>query len=138
MHEFSIASEIWESVAKAAREHGGGRVLSISLEVGALNLLAEEQLRFWIGLLAERDGSPGVEVEISCVPARLRCRDCGAEGEASVPEGADHFLPPALLCPACGSPNVEVTGGRELRVMSARIEERQERPHHRDTGDTEG
>jgi hydrogenase nickel incorporation protein HypA/HybF len=124
MHEFSIASEIWESVAKAARAHGGGRVLSLSLEVGALNLLAEEQLRFWIGLLAERDGSAGVEVQITYLPARLRCRDCGAEGQASVPEGADHFLPPALVCPACGSPNIEVTGGRELRVVRARIEGR--------------
>jgi hydrogenase nickel incorporation protein HypA/HybF len=124
MHEFSIASEIWDSVAKAARTHGGGRVLSLSLEVGALNLLAEEQLRFWIGLLAERDGSPGVEVHMTYLPARLRCRDCGAEGETSVPEEADHFLPPALVCPACGSANVKVTGGRELRVVSARIEGR--------------
>jgi hydrogenase nickel incorporation protein HypA/HybF len=122
MHEFSIASEIWESVAKAAREHGGGRVVSVSLEIGALNLLGDEQLRFWIGLLAERDGSPGVAVEITYVPARLRCRDCGTESEVTVPDDADHLLPPALVCPTCGSHSVEVTGGRELRVVSARIE----------------
>ncbi len=122
MHEFSIASEVWESVARAAQAHGGGRVVSISVEIGALNLLAEEQLRFWIGMLADRDGSPGVEVEIRYLPARLRCRQCGAESEAGVPEDADHLLPPTLACPVCGSHDVEITGGRELRVVSARIE----------------
>ena len=36
MHEYSISSQIWESVSRAAREQGGGRVLSIVLEVGVL------------------------------------------------------------------------------------------------------
>jgi len=123
MHEFSIASEIWSSVAKAAREHGGGRVRGVKLELGVLNLLADEQVTFWIEMLADQSGSPGVTVQITHLPARVKCRVCGVESETPLPEGElDHYLPPSLTCPACGSGEVEVTGGREVRVVSAEIE----------------
>ena len=123
MHEFSIASQIWGSVARAARERGGKRVLSVKLEVGVLNLLEQEQLSFWIKTLAERDGSPEVGVEIVALPGRIKCNDCDAEEEAAVSANEwDHFVPLALSCKACGSRNVTVLGGREIRVVSAEIE----------------
>jgi hydrogenase nickel incorporation protein HypA/HybF len=123
LHELSIASQIWESVARAARQHGGGRVLSIKLELGELNLIEEEQLRFWIEELGKRDGSPGVRLEITPVKGRVRCNECEAEGEPGLPGGsADHFIPLAMSCGGCGSRNVVVAGGRELRVVSAEIE----------------
>ena len=130
MHEFSIASEIWSSVAKAARQHGGGRVKAVKLELGVLNLLADEQVTFWIGMLAEQAGSPDVEVQITHLPARVKCRTCGAESETPLPEGElDHYLLPSLTCPACGSGEVEITGGREIRVVSAEVEEGTPSPH---------
>ncbi len=123
MHEYSVALEVWESVAAAAREHGGGRVRSIRLEIGALNLIEDEQLRFWIGALAEREGSPGVELEITHVPGRVRCRSCGREGEAVVPEGAlPYSVVGTLRCSECGSGEVMIVGGRDLKVVSAEIE----------------
>ncbi len=123
MHELSIASQIWESVARGAREHGGGRVLSIALEVGELNLLEEEQLGFWIRELGARGGSPEVKLKITEIKALVRCNGCGVEGKAGLPAGElNHFLPPILSCGACGSRDVAVVGGRELRVVSAEIE----------------
>ncbi len=123
MHELSIASEIWSSVAKAAREHGGGRVRAVKLELGVLNLLADEQVTFWIEMLADQSGSPGVAVQITHLPARVKCRACGVESETPLPEGElDHYLLPTLTCPACGSGEVEVTGGREVKVVSAEVE----------------
>lgn len=123
MHEFSIASEIWASVAKAAHQHGGGPVRAVKLEIGVLNLLAEEQLRFWIGMLAGQEGSPEVAVQILHGPARVKCNSCGAEEEAPLPGGElDHFLPPPLSCPACGSKEITVVSGREIRVVSAEVE----------------
>jgi len=123
LHEYSISSQIWASVSKAAREQGGGRVLSIVLEVGALNLLEEEQLSFWIGTLAEREGSPNVELKLTTLPGRVRCRQCGEDGEAGMPGGeADHLVPFIPSCQACGSRDVIVTGGREIRVVSAEVE----------------
>ena len=123
MHEYSIASQMWASVAKAAKQQGGGRVLAIKLEIGPLNLIADEQVRFWIAALAERDGSPGVRLEIAHPPAQVRCRACGEQSEPpSAPDDADHFLPPVVACNSCGSAEVDILGGRELRVVSAEIE----------------
>ena len=122
MHEYSIALDMWESVASAARKHGAGRVRSITLEIGALNLIEEEQLGFWLRALAEREGSPEVELKITLVPARIRCRSCDWTGEVVVPEGSSFCLPAALQCAACGSREVDVAGGRELRVVNAEVE----------------
>jgi len=79
LHELSIASDIWASVAKAARQHGGGRVKRIVLEIGALNLIEEEQLRFWLEALAERNGSAGVEVNITTREGVLALKVVSAE-----------------------------------------------------------
>ena len=124
MHELSIASQIWASVTKAAAEHKASRVAAVKLEIGALTLIEEEQVSFWIETLAERDGSAGVKVSITRLPGRIRCLDCGREGETEAPEGqVDHFLPLALRCAHCGSRNIAVTGGQEIRVASAEIEQ---------------
>lgn len=123
MHEFSLATDIWRSVTEAARQHGGGRVLAVRLEIGALNLLADEQVRFWIETLAEQDGQPGVKVEITHLPGRVQCRACGAEAEVPTPaDSRDHLLAVPLSCPACGAAEVAVVGGREVRVVSAEVE----------------
>ena len=123
MHEFSIASEIWRSVSQAAAEHKARRVRSITVEVGALNLIEDEQLRFWVQALAEREGSPDVELKITHIPARIVCRSCGERGDiAPSASSQPQFIRPGMSCPACASINVEVGGGRELRVVTAEIE----------------
>ena len=81
MHELSIASQIWRSVKHAAAEHGDHRVKSIKLEIGALQMIEEDQLTFWIQALAERDGSPGVELKITTVPESVQIRVASAEVE---------------------------------------------------------
>jgi Zn finger protein HypA/HybF involved in hydrogenase expression len=81
VHELSIASQIWSSVAKAASQHGASRVKAIKLEIGALNLIEEDQLTFWIQALAEREGSPRVEVKITTLPAGMQIKVVSAEVE---------------------------------------------------------
>jgi hydrogenase nickel incorporation protein HypA/HybF len=123
LHEFGIASDIWQAVLRAARQHGGGRVRAITVEIGELNLIEDEQLRFWVGALAERDGSREVDLRITHLPVRVRCRQCGEENTAQLTGRAPgFFLPPTLACPRCGSHQVEAMGGRELLVVSAEIE----------------
>ncbi len=79
LHELSIASQIWASVARAAAEHRASRVKAIKLEVGALNLIEEDQLTFWIQALAEREGLPRVEVKITTLPAGMQIKVVSAE-----------------------------------------------------------
>jgi hydrogenase nickel incorporation protein HypA/HybF len=132
VHEFGIASEIWEAAKRAAETHGGNggvRVCSITVELGELNLIEDEQLRFWVTALAERDGSPQVDLRITHVPPTVRCRQCGEvrsverrESEVESRLSAGWPLRPEGPCPRCGSSELEVVGGREIRVVSAEIE----------------
>jgi len=89
VHELSIASQVWESVARAASPHRARRVKSIKLEVGALQMIEEDQLTFWLQALAEREGSPGVEVEITTLPQGTQVRVVSAEIEP----GDEHDQP---------------------------------------------
>jgi hydrogenase nickel incorporation protein HypA/HybF len=123
VHEYSVASEIWDAVKAAARKHGGGAVRSIKVEIGALNLIEEEQLSFWLKALADQNGSPDLHLKISRTPARIKCGHCGAETQPALPaDELSHFVPPVVTCPRCGSRDVRVLGGRELRVVSAEID----------------
>ncbi len=90
MHELSIASDVWSSVKKAAAEHGAGRVKSIKLEIGALQMIEEDQLVFWIQALAERDDSPAVAVSIATLPEGLQIRVVSAEVEPPPPQANSH------------------------------------------------
>jgi Zn finger protein HypA/HybF involved in hydrogenase expression len=130
LHEFSIASEIWQSVLKAVYTHGvaracppaAWRVRSVTVEIGDFNLIEEEQLSFWLQQLGERDGSPGVELKAKRRPGRVRCKECGEEGAVERREQDVGFVAVTLpACLKCGSRNLEVIGGRELRVVSAEV-----------------
>ena len=54
----------------------------------------------------------GARLEIEETPGRIACRTCGLEQE----------LPDALLLCACGSADVEVVAGDDLRVVSVELE----------------
>ncbi len=90
MHELSIASDVWSSVKKAAAEHGAGRVKSIKIEIGALQMIEEDQLIFWIQALAERDDSPAVAVKIATLPEGIQIRVVSAEVEPPPAQANGH------------------------------------------------
>ena len=112
MHELSIA----ESVVRIACAHAGPgrRVVRVELKVGHLRQVVPSALEFAFGLVAEGTAAAGAELAIEHVPATGRCRACGGVGALPV-------FP--LLCPSCGSADVEVLGGEELLVEALELEE---------------
>jgi hydrogenase nickel incorporation protein HypA/HybF len=108
MHELSIAEAI---VAVAERHAGGRRITRVEVAVGHLRQVVPSALSFAFELLA-----PGIELEIVEVPAEGRCRACGVESRL------DGF---PLICPACGSLDMDVARGEELRIESLDVEEQE-------------
>jgi hydrogenase nickel incorporation protein HypA/HybF len=110
MHELAIT----QSVVDTACEHAAGaRVHSVTIEVGALCAVVPEAMQFCFELVAEGTVAEGAHLEIRIVPGAARCRSCGAEfGLADL----------ILLCP-CGSADVEVRSGRELRIRTMEVSE---------------
>lgn len=108
MHEMAIT----QSVVDAVCEHAAGRrVHGVTLEVGALCALVPDSMQFCFGLATEGTVAEGAQLDIDVHPATGHCRSCG-----------DHFVLAdfILLCP-CGSADVEVTAGRDIRIRSMEV-----------------
>jgi hydrogenase nickel incorporation protein HypA/HybF len=111
VHELSIA----QSIVAVAERHAAGRpVRRVELRVGHLRQVVPSALEFAFGLVAADTLLDGAELAIEEVPARGRCRACGAETTmAGFP----------LACSACGGLDVEILAGEELLVDSLELEE---------------
>ncbi|BBX70805.1 hydrogenase maturation nickel metallochaperone HypA/HybF [Mycolicibacterium psychrotolerans] len=108
MHEMAIT----QSVVDAVCEHAAGRrVYGVRLEIGALCALVPDSMQFCFELATEGTLAEGAQLDIDLRPGAGRCRVCG---------GCFVLTDFILLCP-CGSADVEVLEGRDLRILSMEV-----------------
>jgi hydrogenase nickel incorporation protein HypA/HybF len=108
MHEMAIT----QSVIDAVCDHAAGRrVHSVRVQVGQLCAVVPDAMRFCFGLAAEGTVADGARLDLDIQPGSARCRACGLDFALS---------DPILLCP-CGSADVEVLTGRDLRILSMEV-----------------
>lgn len=109
MHELAVT----QSIVDACRERADGcRVLRVTLEIGTLTCVMPGSLRFCYEVAVRDTPLEGSELEIISVPARSRCRECGAEVE----------MTDILTICRCGSTDLErPRGGDELRIRSMEL-----------------
>jgi hydrogenase nickel incorporation protein HypA/HybF len=111
VHELSIA----EAIVRIADGHAAGRqVVKVELKVGHLRQVVPSALAFAFELVAEGTAVAGAELVMEEVPARGRCRACGAETQL------DGF---PLQCAACTGFDLELLQGEELLVDSLELED---------------
>jgi len=133
VHEWALAEGVVRAALAEAESNGLSRVERIDVELGQLQQISEETLRFAIRevIPAGIEALRGVEVCVAVEPARFRCRRCGRRferGEAGDPgetgSEAIHFIPELahafLCCPECRSPDFEVLSGRGVRLAAIR------------------
>ncbi|AKS34754.1 hydrogenase maturation nickel metallochaperone HypA [Mycolicibacterium goodii] len=108
MHEMAITQSVVDAVCEQA---AGRRVHSVRLEVGALCAVVPDSMLFCFDLITEGTAADGARLDLDIRPGAARCRTCGAEFTLD---------DPILLCP-CGSADVEVTAGNELRILSMEV-----------------
>ena len=108
MHELAIAESVVDTVTERL---AGAKVTCVHLEIGALSGVVADSIRFCFDLATEGTGLAGARLEITEPPAQCRCRACGAD-----------FQPdsPIVLCP-CGSPDVTVLSGEQLKIVSVQV-----------------
>jgi hydrogenase nickel incorporation protein HypA/HybF len=108
MHEMALT----QSVVEAVCEHAAGRrVHSVRVEVGALCAVVPDAMSFCFELAVEGTVADGARLDIDVRPGAARCRSCDAHFE---------LTDPILLCP-CGSADVEVLTGRDLKILSMEV-----------------
>jgi len=114
MHEFSIATSLLEIISQEACAYQGARVKAVTLKIGTLSGVVPEALEFAFQVLSEGTIAEGARLVIERIALRIVCNACGT---ASMP--ADFFI----ICPHCGSGDVEIKEGRELDIESMEIED---------------
>jgi hydrogenase nickel incorporation protein HypA/HybF len=111
MHELAIA----ESIVRIACAHADERrITRVELKVGHLRQVVPSALTFAFSLVAEGTVAEGAELAIEEIPAKGRCRDCGA---TTVLPGFP------LQCERCDGLDLELIAGEELLVDALELEE---------------
>lgn len=107
MHEMSLAEGVLHIVEGAAHAQGFSRVTEVRLEIGKLSSVEPEALRFCLGVVFKHSLAAEAVIEFIELPGRGQCLTCQTEVAIAA------LYDP---CPHCGGYQIQVTGGREMRV----------------------
>ena len=113
MHEMSLAESVLQIIEDSARKQKFSRVKTVWLEIGQLACVEKEALRFCFDAAMRGSIADQSKLEIVEVAGRGQCVKCHIE------------IPMVALyepCPNCGSYQVRVTGGDEMRVKELEVE----------------
>lgn len=113
MHEMSLAESIVQLVEDAARAEGCRKVRAVWLEIGELAAVEKEALRFCFAAVARDTVADGARLEIVVTPGSGWCSKCSSSIAVST------LYDP---CPICGSYQIQLTGGGEMRVKELEVE----------------
>ena len=113
MHEVSLVESIVELVEEERRRQDFSRVRMVRLAVGALGHAEPEALRFCFGAVTRGTIVDGARLEIETVAGEGWCSGC----RRTVPL-EDRFA----MCPVCGTAQVQMTAGDELRLTEMEVE----------------
>jgi hydrogenase nickel incorporation protein HypA/HybF len=113
MHEMSLAEGVLQIVEDSARANDAKRVAAVWLEIGTLAQVEREALRFCFDAVTRGGVADGARLEIVDVPGAAWCMPCGER------------VPIAAIgdpCPRCGSYQLQVVAGGDMRVREIAIE----------------
>ena len=124
MHEFSLATQIVESVTEFVKSEQDGReVLKVRLLVGELAGIEAAQLRFCYNTITRETFLAHSVLEITPAVAQVRCPNCHYQGSPKYLNGSlARARIPTLQCPRCGR-SAQATQGHECELKSIQFVE---------------
>lgn len=114
MHEVSLAAGILKIVEDAALREHFTRVTHLRLEAGPLAGVEVRALRFALEVITQDTCLQQATIDIDTPPGRAWCPQCNATVDITMRGDP---------CPGCGSYQLQVTGGAELRVVEMLVED---------------
>lgn len=124
MHEVSVVTALVDAVIEDLQRYSVAKVNSVTVVIGDLTNLGEEQMSFAYGIVTQGTVLEGSEFIVEHEPIELQCRTCGFTGPAAMlnEEDFDTHPIPVLACPKCGGP-VNIIKGQSCVVRCMDIEE---------------
>jgi len=119
MHEFSVMSQIVDSILSEAKKRSAKKVEEVELQIGEFTMLGEEQMKFAYEVLSKDTILQGSKLKVGHIKGRIRCK-CGFEGETAPDSDSPHKVVPILECPKCRGP-AQITEGRECVIRNIRM-----------------
>lgn len=111
MHEMSLMQSVLEIVEEASR--GFTKVKKVFLEIGALSGVDPQAMDFCFDVVMRDTLAEGATLEIIRKAGEGWCMQCSKRVDVS-----ERYDP----CPWCGSYQIQVTGGEEMRVKEIEVE----------------
>ena len=113
MHELAITQSMFDLVLQHAEKAGARKVGKINLVIGEMTGVVGECVQFYLEFLSKGTVVEGAVLDVTTVPAKARCRDCGGTFELKEFD---------WTCPGCSGKSLEAIGGRELFVESIEVD----------------
>lgn len=112
MHEMALTESIVQAIEESAGRHGYSAVTGVWVEVGALSGVEAEALRFCFDAVARGTIAEGARFEIVATEGAAWCLRCSKT--VTIAQRFD-------ACPDCGSHQLQITGGEELRIKELEV-----------------
>ena len=109
MHEYGVTKSLVELCDKEAARNDIKSVAKVHLKVGKFTGFSPDSIEFYFEHLKVNTKCNAAKIVFEEIPIRIKCKGCHNE----------HIIDePILLCPSCGSNEIELLSGREFYVAS--------------------
>ncbi len=113
MHEMSLCENILQIIEDNAMSQGFNKVKVVWLEIGSLSGVEVDAMRFGFDVVTRSSLADHARLEIIEVPGEAWCMPCSKT--VPVKQRFD-------ACPNCGSYQLQVTSGEEMRIKELEVE----------------
>jgi hydrogenase nickel incorporation protein HypA/HybF len=107
MHELGVVIEVIKTVEQFAAENGVTKIDTVVLQIGELSSIIPQYVHSVYPAAVDGTAMQDTKLKIEILPGNARCKDCG-----KVFNVREHNA----QCPACGSKQMELLGGREFFI----------------------
>ncbi|MCP4698518.1 MAG: hydrogenase maturation nickel metallochaperone HypA [Gammaproteobacteria bacterium] len=113
MHEMSLCESVLQILEDNARSRGFEKVKTVWLEIGGLAGVEPEAMHFCFDAVTRDTLADHARLEIIEMPGEAWCMQCAKT--VLVKQRFD-------ACPDCGSYQLPVTGGEEMKIKELEVE----------------
>lgn len=111
MHELGLAEDVLAKIREEARKRSLTKVNFAKVQIGETLITDPPEFRELFNTIAAGSVAEGVDLETEITPLRAECAECKSA-----------FVPEKLRfdCPQCGSTDIRVISGREIKIIDLR------------------